>query len=110
MDATLLWHANHTHRGDSAANAWQRWPRGRWRQRVARALEHSGRHRYGRPFRLFARLSESSDARGHFLRLLDETHYADPLEARRVGFVQLLWEHAEIRGQLSESPLWRCGH
>src|SRR6266436_8020246 len=105
MDATLVWHANHTNRGHFATSAWQRWPRGRRRQRAARALQHSGRHRHGRPFRLFARLSESSDARGHFLRLLDETHYADTLEARPLGFVQLLQQHAEIRGQLSESAL-----
>jgi formate dehydrogenase major subunit len=88
----------------------QRWPRGRRRQRAARALQHSGRHRHGWPFRLFVRLSESSDARGYFLRRLDETHYADSLEARSVGFVQLLWKHAEICGQLSESPLRRRGH
>src|SRR5713226_5101568 len=110
MDATLVWHANHTNRGDFATTAWQRWPRGRWRQRVARALQHSGRHGHGRPFRQFARLSESSDARGHFLRFLDETHYADTLEARAVGFVQLLEQHAEIRGQFSEGPLWRRGY
>src|SRR4029077_9169211 len=110
MDATLVWHANHSDRGDFATRAWQRWPRRRWRQCAARALQHSGRHRHGRPFRLFARLSESSDARGYFFRLLDETHYANTLEARPVGFVQLLWQYAEIRGQLSEGPLWRRGH
>src|SRR5207302_1292434 len=110
MDATYLWHANHTNRGDSATAAGQRGTGGRWRQRLARALEHSGRHRHGRYFRQFARLSESSDARGHFLRLLDETHYADTLEARAVGFVQLLWQHPEIRGQLSESSFWGRGH
>ncbi len=53
---------------------------------------------------------ESSNARGHFLRLLDETHYADSLKAGPVGFVQLLQQHAEIRGQLPESSLWRRGH
>src|SRR4029077_14659498 len=90
LDATLVWHANHTHRGDFATSAWQRWPRGRWRQRATRALQHSGSHRHGRPFRQFAWLPEGSDARGHFLRRVDETHYADALEARPVGFVQLL--------------------
>src|SRR6266852_1424045 len=41
---------------------------------------------------------------------MDEAHYADILEARAVGFVQLLEQHPEIRGQFSESPLWRRGH
>src|SRR5947209_1084117 len=98
MDAALVWYANHTHRGDAATYTWQRWPRGWWRQRIARALQHSGRHRHGRPFRQFARLYKSSDPRGHFLRRLDETHYADFVEAGCVGFIQLLQQHPEIRG------------
>src|ERR1700687_2333434 len=44
------------------------------------------------------------------IRGLDEPHYADTLEARAVGFVQLLEQHAEIRSQFFEGPLWRRGH
>src|SRR6266404_3842608 len=59
-------------------------------QRFARALEHSGRHGHGRCVRHFARLLEGADSRGYLFRRLDEAHYADTLEARAVGFVQLL--------------------
>src|SRR5229473_3438911 len=110
MDATYVWHADHSNGGDSATAARQCGPRGRRRQRVARALEHSRRHGHGGYLRQFARLFEGTDSRGYVIRLLDEAHYADILEARAVGFVQLLGQHAEIRGQLSESPLWRRGH
>src|SRR6267378_5351325 len=110
MDATYVWHADHSNGGDSATAARECGTCGGRGQRVARAFEHSGRHGHGGHFRQFARLSESSDARGHFLRFLDETHYADTLEARAVGFVQLLEQHAEIRGQFSEGPLWRRGY
>jgi len=47
-------------------------------QRVARALEHSGRQRTWPAFSTqFARLSESPDAAGCFLDALDETHHAN---------------------------------
>jgi len=109
--ATLLWHSNHTYRGDAAAASRQRGPRGRWRQRVARALQHSGCHGHGRSFRHFARLSESSDrprttSFDSWMKRITPT----TLEARPVGFVQLLWQHAEIRGQLYESSFWGRGH
>src|SRR5260370_24533677 len=49
-------------------------------------------------------------AGGGVFSRVEEVHYADILEARPVGFLQLLEQHAEIRGQFSESPLWRRSH
>src|SRR5260370_31294659 len=96
MDAAYVWHANHSHGGNSATAAWQRWPR-RWRcQRLARSFQYPGRHGHGRDFRQFARLLEGAYSRRYLLRRVDETHYADRLEARPMGFVQLLLQPAEI--------------
>ena len=50
LDAALDRRADHPRRGDAAAPARQRRPAGRRRQRVARPLEHPGRHRH-RPAR-----------------------------------------------------------
>ena len=53
--------ADHPHRRHAAIAAGQCRAGGRRRERAARALEHSGRYRYGRYFRYPARLSEGAD-------------------------------------------------
>src|SRR6267378_2195331 len=110
MDAAYVWHADHSNGGDAATPARECGTGGGRSQRVARALKYSGRHGHGGCVRHFAGLLEGADSRGYLLRSLDETHYADALKARAVGFVQLLEQHAEIRSQLPESPFWGCGH
>ena len=63
LDAAQLRHADHPHRRDAAIAARQRRPRRRRRERAARALQYSGRHRYGRHLRQPAGLSEGSQLR-----------------------------------------------
>src|SRR5262249_29867827 len=40
---------------------------------------------------------------------LDETYHAQTVQAGTLGFLQLLEQHAEIRSELPESAVWRCG-
>ena len=54
-----------------------------------------------------ARLSEDAGAGRHRFRDLPEAHDADAVEARRVGLVQLLVEHAEVRRLVPESAVRR---
>src|SRR6266436_6094340 len=63
MDAAQLRHADNSNCSDPAALARQCGPRGRRRQRVARALQYSGRHGHGRDFRQSPRLFEGADSR-----------------------------------------------
>ena len=109
LDAAHLRHADHPHRRDAAAAARQRRPRRRRRQRAARPLEHPGRDRHGRRLRHPARLSEDADARRRRFRDLPEAHHADAVEAAGVGLVQLLVEHAEVRGLVPEGDVRRRG-
>ncbi len=109
LDAAHLRHADHSHRGDSAIAARQRRSR-RWRrERIARPLEHSGRDRHGRRLRHLSRLSEDPAPDRYRSRDFPEAHDADPFEAERMGLVQLLVEHAEVHGVVSEGAVRRLG-
>ena len=108
LDAAHLRNADHPHGGDDAAAAGQRGPGGRRRQRVARPFEYSGRHGHGRHFRQLAGISEGARPDGCGLGGLSEAHHADIVEARSLGFVQLLVEHAEVCGVAAEVDVWRC--
>ena len=106
-----LRHADHPHGGDPAAAARQRRPRRRRRQRPARPLQHPGRHRHGGRLRHPARLPEDADARTTSTSpTYVEAHHADRLEARGVGLVQLLVEHAEVRRVVPQGDVRRRRH
>ena len=80
MDAPFLRHADHPHRGDFAIAAWERGPRRRRSQRVARTLEYPGRHRHGRHFRQPAGIFESAYAGRRIFSSVDEADYAEAVK------------------------------
>ncbi len=55
-------------------------------------------------------LFEDAESGGRRSCDLPETDYPDLLEAGSLGFVQLLVQHAEIRGFVSKGDVWTCGH
>ncbi len=81
----------------------------RRRERAARPFEHSGRHGHGWAGGRHAWIFESANSRGHGPGGVPETDNTDSFEARTLGFVQLLLEHAEIHGLDVEGVLWGCG-
>ncbi len=97
LDAAHVRHTDHPHGGDDSIAARKRGASGRRSECVARPFEHSGRDGYGGHFRYFARLFENAEPERHGPGGLPEAHHADVVKTRRVGFVQLLVEHAEIR-------------
>ena len=90
-------------RSDAAAPDGEHWASRRRHQRTARPFEHSGRHGHGRHLRQPAWLSQGADPCRSGLGGVSETDHADFFETRSVGLVQLLVEHAEVCGFVSES-------
>ena len=96
LDAAQLRHPDHPHRRRPAIAHGQRRPR-RWRgQRASRPLQHPGRYRYGGNLRHSPGVLEDAESHRRRPRHLFEAHYATAVQARSVGLVQLLVEHAKI--------------
>ena len=68
----------------------QRGTRRRRRQRSARPLQHSGRHRHGRHLRPSPRLSQNARAHRRRFQDLHRPHHSQSRQARPVGIVELL--------------------
>ena len=87
MDAAQLRHADHPHRRRAAIADGQCRPR-RWRSQCApRALQHSGRNRYGGNLRHSPRLFEDAESRRCRSGHLSEAHHANRVQARSVGVI-----------------------
>src|SRR2546421_5145509 len=110
VDAAHLWHADHPHRRHASTDAGKRGARWRRRKCAARSLQHPRRNRHGRDLRDSAWIFEGTPSGGYGLQELSGADHANVFEAPCVGFMELLVEHAEIRGQLPQSDVWRRGH
>ena len=107
MDAPHVRIANHPDGSDVAVDSRQRGARRRRRERIARPLEYPGRHRCRGNLRQLARVPESPQSLGRGLRGLDGSHHSQAGQAQGVGLVQLLEQHAQVRGVLAQGHVRR---
>src|SRR6185369_6800115 len=108
MDSAHVRNANDSHGGDASVVTWKYRTCGRWDECASRSLEYSRCHRYGRRVRHLPGLSENAESHGHGSGYVPQANNAHSVQAFRMGFVQLLVEHSEIHGVVSEVDVRRC--